>query len=148
MIRDDKANPLPLKAPKPEARRRITALIYDCIARVDTGTGLLLDELEAAGVAANTLVVYATTVSSCCLISYPVRIEPILSAPRVYFGTPRDLEVEAGRPYLFSLSLKSPQEDWTSIGVGTGEPPRTCGAHYWASRRRATSGGISLVSWA
>jgi hypothetical protein len=31
--------------------------------------------------------------------------------PRVYFGTPRDLELEAGRPYLLSLWLKSPQED-------------------------------------
>jgi hypothetical protein len=51
-------------------------------------------------------------------------------APRVYFGTPRDLEIEAGRPYLFSFWLKSPQEDWASIGFGTDEPLRTCGGHY------------------
>lgn len=50
--------PLPLRAPRLEARKRITALIYDCIARVDVGTGVLLDELEAAGLAENTLVIF------------------------------------------------------------------------------------------
>ena len=50
--------PLPLKAPRSEAHKRITALIYDCIARVDIGTGMLLDELEAAGLAENTLVIF------------------------------------------------------------------------------------------
>jgi N-sulfoglucosamine sulfohydrolase len=50
--------PLPLRARNPDARRRITAIIYDCIARVDVGTGMLLDELEAAGLAENTLVAF------------------------------------------------------------------------------------------
>jgi N-sulfoglucosamine sulfohydrolase len=50
--------PLPLKAPRLDAQKRITALIYDCIARVDVGTGMLLDELEAAGLAENTLVLF------------------------------------------------------------------------------------------
>jgi N-sulfoglucosamine sulfohydrolase len=54
----EKVDPLPLTNPKPEARRRITALIYDCIARVDAGVGMLLDELEAAGLSENTMVLF------------------------------------------------------------------------------------------
>ena len=54
----EKVTPLPLRAPRPEAYKRITALIYDCIARVDVGTGMLLDELAAAGFADNTLVIF------------------------------------------------------------------------------------------
>jgi N-sulfoglucosamine sulfohydrolase len=54
----EKVTPLPLRAPRPEAYRRITAVIYDCIARVDVGTGMLLDELAAAGCADNTLVIF------------------------------------------------------------------------------------------
>lgn len=50
--------PLPLNARTPEAAKRITAVIYDCIARVDIGVGMLLDELKAAGLADNTLVVF------------------------------------------------------------------------------------------
>ncbi len=50
--------PLPLNARTPEAAKRITAVMYDCIARVDIGVGMLLDELQAAGLANNTLVVF------------------------------------------------------------------------------------------
>jgi len=35
----DKVTTLPLRAPRREAHKRITAVIYDCIARVDIGTG-------------------------------------------------------------------------------------------------------------
>lgn len=54
----EKVIPLPLRAPRLETRRRMTALIYDCIARVDVGAGMLLDELTAAGFAETTLVIF------------------------------------------------------------------------------------------
>ena len=54
----EKVTPLPLRGPNPEAYKRITAVIYDCIARVDQGTGMLMDELAAAGFASNTLVIF------------------------------------------------------------------------------------------
>lgn len=50
--------PLPLNAKTPEARKRITAVIYNTILRMDAGVGLLLDELKAAGLAQNTLVIF------------------------------------------------------------------------------------------
>lgn len=54
----EKVKPLPLNARTPEAAKRLTALIYDCIKRVDVGVGMLLDELKAAGLADNTLVIF------------------------------------------------------------------------------------------
>ena len=54
----DIADPLPLRAPTEIARQRLTATIFNTIARVDAGVGLLLDELQAAGMAENTLVVF------------------------------------------------------------------------------------------
>ncbi len=55
---DGIAEPLPLGARTLEARRRLTAIIYNTILRVDAGVGLLLGELEAAGFAENTLVIF------------------------------------------------------------------------------------------
>ncbi len=49
--------PLPMGR-NPQAARRLTALFYDCVARVDLGMGMLLDELKAAGLAENTLVIF------------------------------------------------------------------------------------------
>jgi N-sulfoglucosamine sulfohydrolase len=54
----DDIEPLPLNAKTLEARKRTTAIIYNTILRVDAGVGLLLDELESAGLAQNTLVVF------------------------------------------------------------------------------------------
>ncbi|MHB8898167.1 MAG: sulfatase family protein [Thermoguttaceae bacterium] len=54
----DVTDPYPLKAPTEAARKRITATIINTIRRVDAGVGLLLDELESAGLASNTLVVF------------------------------------------------------------------------------------------
>ncbi len=48
----------PLRTPTEAAQRRVTATIINTIRRVDVGVGLLLDELQAAGCAANTLVVF------------------------------------------------------------------------------------------
>jgi N-sulfoglucosamine sulfohydrolase len=53
----DIEEPFPL-AKTPEAARQATAIFYNTILRVDVGMGLLLDELEAAGLAENTLVVF------------------------------------------------------------------------------------------
>jgi len=58
------------------------------------------------------------------------RVGRIPIKPRVYFGTPRELQVESGRPYLFSFWLKSKQPDWAAISFNSDEPLRTCGGHY------------------
>ncbi len=50
--------PYPMRTPTEAAQRRVTATIINLIRRVDTGVGLLLDELESAGFAENTLVVF------------------------------------------------------------------------------------------
>jgi len=50
--------PYPLKTPTEAAMKRVTATIINTILRVDAGVGLLLDELQAAGLADNTLVVF------------------------------------------------------------------------------------------
>jgi N-sulfoglucosamine sulfohydrolase len=50
--------PLPLNAKTTEARRQVTAIIYNTILRVDAGVGLLLDELQAAGLIDNTVVIF------------------------------------------------------------------------------------------
>ncbi len=54
-LRPQDVEPLPLKVPNPQAKRRITATIYNCILRLDAGVGMLLDVmptvLGAAGVA-------------------------------------------------------------------------------------------------
>lgn len=50
--------PYPMRTPTEAAQRRVTATIINMIRRVDTGVGLLLDELESAGFAENTLVVF------------------------------------------------------------------------------------------
>ncbi len=54
----DDVEPLPLGAKTPEARRQVTAIIYNTILRVDAGVGLLLDELKTAGFAENTVVIF------------------------------------------------------------------------------------------
>jgi N-sulfoglucosamine sulfohydrolase len=54
----DITEPYPLRTPTEAARRRVTATILNTIARLDAGVGLLLDELERAGLADNTLVVF------------------------------------------------------------------------------------------
>lgn len=54
----ERAPPLEFSGPTPEAVRRTNALFYDCVARVDAGMGLLMDELKAAGLANNTLVIF------------------------------------------------------------------------------------------
>jgi len=53
-----KIEPLPFNARTPEAAKRITAVFYDCVARVDIGVGMLLDELEEAGFTEDTLVIF------------------------------------------------------------------------------------------
>ncbi len=50
--------PLPLNAKTPKAAKELTAIIYNTILRVDVGMGLLLEELEAAGFAEDTLVIF------------------------------------------------------------------------------------------
>lgn len=54
----DVTEPYLLKTPTEAAQKRVTATIINTIRRVDVGVGLLLDELRAAGFAANTLVVF------------------------------------------------------------------------------------------
>ena len=54
----DVTEPYPLRAPTEAAQKRVTATIINTIRRVDAGVGLLLDELQSAGFAANTLVVF------------------------------------------------------------------------------------------
>lgn len=49
---------LPISAPTEAAQKRLTAVIFNTILRVDAGLGLLLDELQAAGLAENTLVLF------------------------------------------------------------------------------------------
>jgi len=51
--------PLPLGGPDDQRRRVATARLLNTILRIDAGMGLLLDELEAAGLAQNTLVIFA-----------------------------------------------------------------------------------------
>ncbi len=55
---DDIEEPLALGARTPEATKRLTAIFYNMVLRVDAGVGLLLDELKAAGLADNTLVIF------------------------------------------------------------------------------------------
>jgi N-sulfoglucosamine sulfohydrolase len=55
----DIKDPLPLGAPDEEKNRLATARMLNAISRVDTGIGLLLDELQAAGLADNTIVIFA-----------------------------------------------------------------------------------------
>jgi len=55
----DVTDSYPMAGMPPEAAaKRVTATIINTIRRLDTGVGLLLDELDAAGVADNTLVVF------------------------------------------------------------------------------------------
>jgi hypothetical protein len=44
--------------------------------------------------------------------------------------TPRNFELQGGRPYFFSLWLKSPADHWTCLGFKTDEKERTIGDHY------------------
>ncbi len=53
----DVFDPYPMRTP-PEAAKRTTATMINMIRRLDAGVGLLLDELDAAGLADNTLVVF------------------------------------------------------------------------------------------
>jgi len=55
---NDIGEPLPLGASAAPQRKRITAIIYNTIFRMDIGVGLLLDELKKAGYAENTLVIF------------------------------------------------------------------------------------------
>lgn len=54
----DITEPFPLRSPTAAAMKRVSAAIVNTILRVDAGVGLLLDELQAAGLADNTLVVF------------------------------------------------------------------------------------------
>jgi len=55
----DVSDSYPMSGKPPEAAaKRVTATIINTIRRLDAGVGLLLDELDAAGVANNTLVVF------------------------------------------------------------------------------------------
>ena len=54
----DVTEPYPLRTPTEAAQKRVTATIINTIRRLDAGVGLLLDELQSAGFAANTLVVF------------------------------------------------------------------------------------------
>lgn len=55
---DDIKDPLPLKVPSQDRLPMATARLLNTILRVDAGMGLLLDELKAAGVADNTLIIF------------------------------------------------------------------------------------------
>jgi N-sulfoglucosamine sulfohydrolase len=50
--------PLPFGAPTEQGKREASARLLNTVLRLDTGVGLLLDELKAAGFADNTLVVF------------------------------------------------------------------------------------------
>ena len=50
--------PLPWVGADSETLREFTADYYNCISRLDTGVGMLLDKLEQAGKADNTLIIY------------------------------------------------------------------------------------------
>lgn len=52
--------PLPSGAPTEQAKRATSARLLNTVLRLDTGVGLLLDELKAAGFAENTLVVFVS----------------------------------------------------------------------------------------
>ncbi len=54
----DDIEPLPLNAKTLEAKKQVTAIIYNTILRMDAGVGLLLNELKAAGFAENTVVIF------------------------------------------------------------------------------------------
>lgn len=54
----DITDPLPLKVTAEPQRKALTARILNTILRIDVGMGLLLDELERAGCASNTIVVF------------------------------------------------------------------------------------------
>ncbi|MBN2450970.1 MAG: sulfatase [Lentisphaeria bacterium] len=54
----DIRDPLPLKTPTEQAQRRVSATLLNCIRRLDTGVGLLLEELGRAEVADNTLILF------------------------------------------------------------------------------------------
>jgi N-sulfoglucosamine sulfohydrolase len=58
MTANDTSDPYPLKAPTEAAKKRLTATIINTILRADAGMGLLMDELKAAGLADNTLVIF------------------------------------------------------------------------------------------
>jgi N-sulfoglucosamine sulfohydrolase len=55
---DDIREPMPFGMPTQAENRKRTAHYLNAVARLDTGLGLLLDELAASGFASNTLVVY------------------------------------------------------------------------------------------
>jgi len=55
---EDIAEPMSLGAKTPEAVRRVTAIFCNMVLRMDAGVGMLLDELKAAGLADNTLVIF------------------------------------------------------------------------------------------
>ena len=54
----DIKQPLPFRMPTPERQVSMTAQYFNTVLRLDAGLKLLLDELQAAGCAANTLVIY------------------------------------------------------------------------------------------
>ena len=54
----DEVRPLPWVGADSPRLREFTADYYNCLSRLDTGVGLLLDELEKAGRTENTLVIY------------------------------------------------------------------------------------------
>jgi N-sulfoglucosamine sulfohydrolase len=56
----DIKEPLPFGAPTEQGKRAVTARLLNTILRLDTGVGLLLDELKVAGLAENTLVVFVS----------------------------------------------------------------------------------------
>jgi N-sulfoglucosamine sulfohydrolase len=56
----DIKEPLPSGAPTEQGKRAHTARVLNTVLRLDTGVGLLLDELKSAGFADNTLVVFVS----------------------------------------------------------------------------------------
>jgi len=56
----DIQQPLPFRSAAEQEKRAVTARLLNTVLRLDTGVGLLLDELKAAGFAGNTLVVFVS----------------------------------------------------------------------------------------
>jgi N-sulfoglucosamine sulfohydrolase len=93
----DITDPFPLKTPTDAAKKRVSAAIINTILRLDTGVGLLLDELQSAGLAENTLVVFLgdnglPVIHGKTWCYEPgVRVPLLMRGPGVAAGVRRDL---------------------------------------------------------
>ena len=102
----DEVSPLPHVGVDSPRLRRLTADYYSCLARLDFGVGLLLDELAAAGLDGDTLVAYTAdhgaqfSRGKNCLYEAGTRVPLILRLP----GSTRDIQ---GAPAAASRAFTS-----------------------------------------